>query len=158
MSERLSRKELYDLVWSEPMKTLSARFGISDVALKKTCARYNIPTPDRGYWAKREAGKEAVQLQLPPRFPGLSDEVLVGAGKSYWYQSVDEKELLGALPPPPEFPESLETLRKRVTEIIGKVSVPYQIRNWHPAIERLLNEDEKRRQKQAQDPYASCPC
>ena len=35
MAERLNRKELYDLVWSEPMKTLSARFGISDVALKR---------------------------------------------------------------------------------------------------------------------------
>jgi hypothetical protein len=32
MAERLSRKMLYDLVWSEPMKNLSARFGISDVA------------------------------------------------------------------------------------------------------------------------------
>ena len=38
MTERLNRKELYDLVWSEPMKTLSARFGISDVALKKVRA------------------------------------------------------------------------------------------------------------------------
>jgi len=59
MAERLSRKTLYDLVWSEPMKTLSARFGISDVALKKTCARAGIPTPDRGYWAKKDAGKIA---------------------------------------------------------------------------------------------------
>jgi hypothetical protein len=53
MMERLSRGELYDLVWSEPMETLSAQFGISDVALKKTCARAEIPTPDRGYWQNR---------------------------------------------------------------------------------------------------------
>jgi len=33
MAERLTRKALHDLVWSEPMKLLSARFGISDVAL-----------------------------------------------------------------------------------------------------------------------------
>ena len=52
MGQRLSRKELYELVWSEPMKNLSIRFGISDVALKKTCARAEIPTPDRGYWAR----------------------------------------------------------------------------------------------------------
>jgi hypothetical protein len=45
MAECLSRKELYDLVWSEPLKTLCSRFGISDVALKKTCARSEIPTP-----------------------------------------------------------------------------------------------------------------
>jgi hypothetical protein len=48
MTERLSRKELYDLVWSEPLKTLCSRFGISDAALKKTCARAEIPTPGDG--------------------------------------------------------------------------------------------------------------
>jgi hypothetical protein len=52
MAERLSRKALYDLVWSEPIKTLAARFGISDVGLKKTCARAAIPTPERGFSAK----------------------------------------------------------------------------------------------------------
>jgi hypothetical protein len=51
MAKQLSRAELYASVWSEPMKTLSVKFGISDVALKKTCARAEIPTPDRGYWA-----------------------------------------------------------------------------------------------------------
>ena len=53
MAERLSRKELYDLVWSEPIKTLCARFGISDVALKKTCARAEVPTPARLLGKKR---------------------------------------------------------------------------------------------------------
>jgi hypothetical protein len=65
MTKRLSRAELYALVWSEPMKTLAGRFGISDVALKKTCARAEIPTPDRGYWAKKEAGKCPMQVALP---------------------------------------------------------------------------------------------
>jgi len=66
MAERLSRQELYDRVWSEPMRTLAAGFGISDVALKKTCARAHIPTPDRGYWAEKEAGKPTRQVALPP--------------------------------------------------------------------------------------------
>lgn len=57
MAERFSRKALYDLVWSEPMKNLATRFGVSDVALKKTCGRAGIPTPERGYWAKKEARK-----------------------------------------------------------------------------------------------------
>jgi len=58
MAERLTRKALYDLVWSEPMMDLSARFQISNVALKETCARAGIPTPERGYWAKKDAGKD----------------------------------------------------------------------------------------------------
>ena len=77
MVQRLSRKELYELVWSNPMKVLCLRFGISDVALKKTCARAAIPTPERGYWAKREAGKSTFQLALPERPPGLDDEIVV---------------------------------------------------------------------------------
>jgi hypothetical protein len=62
--ERLSRKELYELVWSEPMKNLSVRFGISDVALKKNCARADILTPDRGYWAKKEGGEEPLSTVI----------------------------------------------------------------------------------------------
>jgi hypothetical protein len=61
MAERLSRKCIFELVWSEPMKNLAVRFGISDVALKKICARAAIPTPDRGYWARKEAGKSTPQ-------------------------------------------------------------------------------------------------
>jgi hypothetical protein len=52
----LTRDELYERVWAEPMHTLAPRFGISDVALKKTCTRMWVPTPGRGYWAKRNAG------------------------------------------------------------------------------------------------------
>jgi hypothetical protein len=86
MAEQLSRKVLYDLVWSEPMRNLSARFGISDVALKKTCARAGIPTPDRGYWAKKEAGKETFQAVLPMRPPGMDDEVSIASGGNGSYQ------------------------------------------------------------------------
>jgi hypothetical protein len=89
MAERLNRKELYDLVWSEPMKTLSARFGISDVALKKACARIGIPTPERRYWAKKDAGKEVLQATFPLRAREMSDEVEIGArgNASYGYRT-----------------------------------------------------------------------
>lgn len=43
MSIVLTRKELYDRVWSEPMQRLSKEFGLSDVGLAKTCGRYAIP-------------------------------------------------------------------------------------------------------------------
>jgi len=106
MAERLSRKELYDLVWSEPLKTLCSRFGISDVALKKTCARSKIPTPERGYWAKKDAGKPTLQVALPIRPPGMDDQVLIAAGQSYWYQNWKKEELLCPLPPCPSLRET----------------------------------------------------
>jgi hypothetical protein len=62
-------------------ETLCARFGISDVALKNTCKRATIPTPERGYWARKEAGKKTSGPDLPERLPAMDDEVLVGGGR-----------------------------------------------------------------------------
>lgn len=57
----LTRRELYDLVWSTPMIKLAEQFGLSDVGLTKICDRHRVPTPPRGYWAKKEAGKQVKQ-------------------------------------------------------------------------------------------------
>jgi integrase len=62
----ITREALYKLVWSEPTRSLSKRFGISDVGLAKACRRANIPTPDRGYWARVTAGQECEKALLPP--------------------------------------------------------------------------------------------
>jgi hypothetical protein len=153
MAEQLCRKKLYDLVWSEPMKNLSVRFGISDVALKKTCARAGIPTPDRGYWAKKQAGKETFQAVLPTRPPGMDDEVSIASGGYGPYQYSSEEEILGFVGTPPQFAESIETVRARIAETVAQVAVPHKARTWHPTIDRLLKEDEKRREKQRTDPY-----
>lgn len=60
----VTRKELYDLVWSRPMREVAIEFGISDVGLGKTCARYGIPKPERGYWARVQAGQKVQQQPL----------------------------------------------------------------------------------------------
>ncbi len=62
---RLTRQELYDQVWSTPMRKLALRYGLSDVGLAKICARHDIPRPLRGYWAKKEFGKAPPQTPLP---------------------------------------------------------------------------------------------
>ena len=61
----LTREELYELVWTTPMSRLAAEYAISDVGLKKLCARHNIPTPPRGYWAQRNAGQAPARRKLP---------------------------------------------------------------------------------------------
>jgi hypothetical protein len=153
MPEQLSRKQLYDLVWSEPMKNLAARFGISDVALKNTCARAGVPTPERGYWAKKEAGKQTFQPVLPMRPPGMSDEVSIAAGVKGSYQYSNEEEILSFVGAPPEFAEPIERVQERIAETVGHVAVPHKVSTWHPAIDRLLKEDQKRREKQLTDSY-----
>ena len=65
--EHLSREELYEQVWAEPMTKVSTRFGMSDVGLKKICKKHDIPVPGRGYWRKQETGKRVTKTPLPGR-------------------------------------------------------------------------------------------
>jgi hypothetical protein len=62
---QISRRDLYDRVWSTPMSKLARELDISDVGLAKACRRYNIPRPPRGYWAKLAAGKASPKPALP---------------------------------------------------------------------------------------------
>jgi hypothetical protein len=61
----LTREQLYERVWSQPMVKVAAEFGLSDVAVKKMCRRMNVPTPERGYWAKLAAGQKMRKPMLP---------------------------------------------------------------------------------------------
>jgi hypothetical protein len=57
-SEPRSRRQLYDLVWSKPMRDAAADVGMSDVGLKKICLRHRVPVPRQGYWNKVNAGQK----------------------------------------------------------------------------------------------------
>lgn len=46
---------------SQPMKTIAAYVGMSDVALAKHCKKANIPASNRGNWARKQAGKSTIQ-------------------------------------------------------------------------------------------------
>jgi len=60
----LTRKQLYEKVWTTPMTRLAKEFGISDVALAKTCKKYDIPRPLRGYRARiANRYKDSIELQ-----------------------------------------------------------------------------------------------
>ena len=73
--KRVTRKELYDLVWTEPVSRLSGRYGLSDVGFKKACDRLNVPTPPRGYWAKKRHGHDVNPDALPPPGDGPTEHV-----------------------------------------------------------------------------------
>ena len=72
-----SREELYQLVWSEPLVRVAARFGISDVAVGKMCRRYKIPLPGRGYWRRIETGRTGRRTPLPEVAPPHTPAVLL---------------------------------------------------------------------------------
>ncbi len=63
---KLSREELFALVWERPATEVARELGISDVALGKLCRRLQVPKPPRGYWARVASGKK-------PRRPPLQE-------------------------------------------------------------------------------------
>ena len=54
----------------------------------------------------------------------------------------------------PSSKNPLEAVRDRIAKAIGKVTIPRNVRTWHPAIEHLLSEDERRRERQESSPYS----
>jgi AcrR family transcriptional regulator len=55
----ISRSELYDLVWSQPLATVAAKIGLTANGLAKLCDRLDIPRPTRSYWSKEPAVRGA---------------------------------------------------------------------------------------------------
>src|SRR5690242_7626806 len=65
MPTRLTRRQLYELVWDQPMTKLASQFGLSDVGLRKICQKHRVPTPPAGHWAKKAYGKRVTTRPLP---------------------------------------------------------------------------------------------
>ena len=67
----VTREQLYELVWREPMLKVAEGFGVSSSYLARVCTELRVPRPERGYWAKLEFGKNPARPPLPA--PQLSD-------------------------------------------------------------------------------------
>jgi hypothetical protein len=78
----VSREELYEQVWSRPMTKVAAEYGVTSTALKKTCDRHQIPTPERGYWAKLAHGKPVRRGPLPALAESRLDRIRISGDKA----------------------------------------------------------------------------
>jgi hypothetical protein len=68
------RETLYEEVWETPLSHLGPeKYGVSDVGLRGVCEKLHVPTPPRGYWAKRQHGKDPPKEPLPDRPDGAPE-------------------------------------------------------------------------------------
>jgi hypothetical protein len=111
------------------------------------------PRSPKGLLAKLQAGKPTAKIALLSRAAGMDDEVIVGGRHYHWYNQLTNEEILGPLPEPPSFSEDIAVVRDRVRKLMGKVSVPKALTAPHPAIARLIAQDDVRRQKQLTATY-----
>jgi hypothetical protein len=68
---QFTRKQIYDLVWSKPLRKLARELGVTNQGLAKACRRHEIPVPPVGHWQKAAHGKDVDQ---PPLEHGQFDD------------------------------------------------------------------------------------
>jgi AcrR family transcriptional regulator len=78
----LSRRDLHDLVWSQPMASAAAGLGLSLNGLAKICDRVLVPYPGRGYWGRSVPARPAARAPLPPAPDGCSELISITPGVS----------------------------------------------------------------------------
>lgn len=121
MTEKtLTREELYELVWSTPMRTLAPQLHLSDVGLAKLCRRHAIPLPERGFWAKKEHGKAVTQPALPPVTDGRLNTIrlYIPEGSTQEIAAEDDPEVVA--------------WTEREHEQEHRIAVSEEIRSYHP--------------------------
>jgi hypothetical protein len=125
------REALYNEVWSEPMTTVSKRYGMSDNGLRKHCKTLGIPMPSLGYWAKVQAGQTVPRTDLPKVTGEVRHHI-----RNYFIkfktdiEKLTEAELLSD----EEFSLLTEETKKSIKEICSQLQVKSQLRNPHHLI------------------------
>ena len=129
-SVKLSRAELYEKIWSTPATKLAEEFGISGRGLGKMCARFDIPVPPRGYWAKLAAGKPMLKTPLPASKPNAPDEIRVEPTPDDAAEKV---------------PEAVRAELETVLEKRDLIRVPETLSSPHPIVANWIDQKRERR-------------
>lgn len=118
--EVYEREKLYEEVWAEPVKIVAQRYGVSDVALAKTCRKLAIPLPGRGYWARLRSGQKMKRTPLPKLPAGVPETLPV----------------YHASPPPTEREASPETAARmeKESEAEAAIVVAETLERPHPLV------------------------
>jgi hypothetical protein len=127
----ISRSDLHKRVWEVPMARLAAEYGITGNGLAKICDRLKIPYPSRGYWAKRAAGKAAVQYRLLEPDEKTPLEVTI---------TPTPQPL-----PPPKLPTELQATLVAARTENSTISVPARLVRPHRIIAEWLAEHERKK-------------
>ena len=139
---RIQREDLFELVWSEPMRTIAPRLGVSDVGLRKICLRANLPLPPVGYWEKLRHGKRVHKRPpLPVLKSGIDRSIIIAASR----HRTDKAEV--------SLPEDIASLIDTERAKPGQISIPKIVRphpivaRWKVADQSRPNNIEKRRRR-----------
>lgn len=132
---KLSREDMYELVWSKPMRDLAKDFGISDVALAKRCKSLGIPVPGRGYWARVDAGQTPHKPKLPKREREWGDDHALTVPVAP--AATEENDATAGNEDKPAA-DAVDTMQTRIGAI--RLEALTSILELHPAVKRTARE------------------
>jgi hypothetical protein len=139
-----TRQELFELVWSEPMTKLAARYGISGNGLAKACRKADVPVPERGYWNRLHAGQKVEKTSLPNTGPNTPDRVII-----------DPPLPRPEAPPPPPVPPTVQEKIEREGREATPIAVFATLSSPHRIIAAWLEQDRRERRERRHDPWFS---
>jgi hypothetical protein len=151
MSAKLTRRALYELVWSKPATHLAKDLGISAAWIGKQCRALNVPAPARatgllGYWASMAAaGKPKARYLRHPLTYTVAEKIQVDHDKAApGLEGFDLANFEQAVPSPPTVTDTLEEAVARYARLARAQTSRRRTAGWHPVALRLLAEDERR--------------
>ena len=135
------RNKLYEEVRAEAVDKVAKRYGVSGVALAKTCRKLKVPLPGRGYWAKHKVAKAPKR----PPLPSMKDSPRI-----YRHRVPARKPDNTEKPEEPErlCPDVFREAKRLVDEEKlpeNRISVPSTMDRYHPMVEMLSPRAEKKR-------------
>ena len=70
----LTRKQIYDMLWTDGVGKTEQALGLKHLELKEICEAFDIPRPSSGYWTSLKLGKVTEKTALPT---SKDDSVLI---------------------------------------------------------------------------------
>ena len=122
----MTRQQLYDEVWAEPISKLSKKYGLSDVGLAKVCKRNGIPRPGNGTWSKLKHGHKVKKTPLPE----MPDEKPIRFNTSI--KGIGKED--------PAMPKEAEALIAFEQQEENRIVVPEKLLNPLPCIKNVRAE------------------
>lgn len=133
----ITRKELYDLVWSMSLRKAADRLGIRMPDVVRICKDAEVPRPPNGYWSKLRHGKAPSRPAFQPEKEGQSAIVplyshprgyLGGRTRSRKHATEKAKPGSGPKSQNPSKPTSRHPLVRQTSDSLKEWEPTY----WHP--------------------------
>ncbi len=79
----VTREQLYEEVWTVPLRRLAERYGVPPSVIVDVCARLGVPRPANGHWARVRRGTEQLRPVLPA-VVGTQDVAWAAPANTSW--------------------------------------------------------------------------